>query len=39
MAGDGKRGVSKPLVIGIAIVLSALLAGVFVVVQKKRTAR
>lgn len=38
-AASGKRGVSKPLVIGIAIVLSALLAGVFVVVQKKRTAR
>jgi hypothetical protein len=32
----GKHGVSKSLVIGIALALSALLAGVFVVVQKKR---
>ncbi len=38
-ASRGKRGVGKPLVIGIALVLSALLAAVFVVVQKKRAAR
>lgn len=38
-AATGTRGVGKPLVIGIALALSALLAGVVVVVQKKRAPR
>jgi hypothetical protein len=35
-AASGKRGIGKPLVIGIAVALSALLAGVVIVVQKRR---